>query len=72
MIKIGNILLGYVFRKQFTALHTILNKVTGVLLFLLPLVIFFVELKYVGMVVCAVATISAMQEGYYLTRGRDS
>ena len=72
IIKIANMIWGYIFQRRFLAMHTILNKVTGVLLFLLPLVIFFVELKYVGMVVCAVATISAMQEGYYLTRGRDS
>ena len=67
-IKIGNILLGYVFRKQFTALHTILNKVTGLLLFLLPLMAAFVEFRYSAIAVCAVATVAAIQEGIYVVK----
>ena len=65
-IKTGNILLGYVFRKQLTALHTILNKVTGLLLFLLPLTHSVVDFRYSSMAVCAVATASAIQEGIYV------
>ena len=68
VIRIGNILLGYVFRKQFTALHTILNKVTGLLLFLLPLTAAFVEFRYSAIAVCAVATVSAIQEGIYVVK----
>ena len=68
VIKIGNILLGYVFRKQFTALHTILNKVTGLLLFLLPLTVSIVEFRYSSMAVCAVATAAAIQEGIYIVK----
>ena len=66
VIKIGNILLGYVFRKQFTAMHTILNKVTGLLLFLLPLTVPVVEFGYSSIAVCSVATVSAIQEGIYI------
>jgi CDP-diacylglycerol--glycerol-3-phosphate 3-phosphatidyltransferase len=43
-----------------------MNKVTGLLLFLLPLTISFVELKYAAIVVCSVATFSAIQEGVYV------
>ena len=68
VIKIGNILLGYVFRKQFTALHTILNKVTGLLLVLLPLTAAFVEFRYSAIAVCAVATVAAIQEGIYIVK----
>ena len=64
IIKISNIILGYVSKKQFISLHTIMNKVTGLLLFLLPLTISFVELKYTAIVVCSVATFSAIQEGF--------
>ena len=67
-IKIGNILLGYIFRKEFTAFHTILNKVTGLLLFLLPLTAAFVEFRYSAMAVCAVATVAAIQEGLYIVK----
>ena len=68
VIKIGNILLGYVFRKQFIALHTILNKVTGVLLFLLPLTGALVEFKYSSIAVCAVATVAAVREGICIAK----
>ena len=67
-IKISNILFGYVFRKQFTALHTILNKVTGLLLFLLPLTQSIVEFRYSAIAVCAVATLSAIQVGIYIVK----
>ena len=64
VIKISNTIWGYVSKKQFISLHTIMNKVTGLLLFLLPLTISFVELKYTAIVVCSVATFSAIQEGF--------
>ena len=66
VIKTGNIIRGYVSEKQFICLHTIMNKATGLLLFLLPLTIPFVELKYSAIVVCSVATFSAIQEGIYV------
>ena len=70
-IKISNIILGYVAEKQFVALHTVMNKITGLLLFLLPLTVSFVELKYTAIVVCFIATLSAIQEGYYIRKGRE-
>ena len=66
LIKISNIVLGYVFKKQFVSLHTIMNKIAGLLLFLMPLTISFVELKYTATVVCSIATFSAIQEGVYV------
>ncbi len=69
IIKIGNIIWGYVSKKQFVSLHTIMNKVTGLLLFLLPLTISFVELKYTAAFTCSIATFSAIQEGYYIGTG---
>ena len=66
IMRISNIIWGYVSKKQFISLHTIMNKVTGLLLFLLPLTISFVELKYSSIVVCCCATLSAVQEGFYI------
>ena len=65
-IKITNLVWGYVSKKQFISLHSTMNKATGLLLFLLPLTISFVELKYTAIVVCSVATVSAIQEGFYM------
>ena len=67
-IKICNIIFGFIFKKQFISLHTIMNKITGLLLFLLPLIIYFVDLKYIAIVVCSCATFSAIQECFYIVR----
>lgn len=66
IIKIGNIIFGYACEKQFISLHTIMNKFTGFLLFLLPLTLSIVELKYSLVVVCSTATFAAIQEGIYI------
>jgi CDP-diacylglycerol--glycerol-3-phosphate 3-phosphatidyltransferase len=71
VIKTSNIIWGYVSKKQFISLHTIMNKITGLLLFLFPLTISFVELKYTAIVVCIVATFSAIQEGFYIITTTD-
>ena len=48
------------------AVHTVMNKITGALLFILPLTLSFVDLKYSVVVVCVVATFAAIQEGHYI------
>ena len=65
-VKVSNIIWGYVSKKQFISLHTIMNKATGLLLFMLPLTIPFLELKEIAIAVCSIATISAIQEGFYV------
>ena len=72
IIKIGNIIWGYVSEKQLISLHTTMNKVTGLLLFLLPFTLPFVELKYSSIVVCSIATFSAIQEGVSIVTGCES
>ena len=71
MIKIGNILWGYVSKKQFISLHTTMNKITGLLLFILPLTLSFIELIYTSIAVCSIATFSAIQEGVYIPLGQN-
>ena len=66
VIKISNIIWGYVLKKQFISIHTVMNKLTGLLLFLLPLTIPFWELNYIAIAVCSIATFSAIQEGFYV------
>ena len=69
IIKISNIICGLIYKKKLISLHTIMNKTTGLLLFLLPLTLHFVELEYSSLVVCSIATFSAIQEGYYIRTG---
>lgn len=70
-VKIANIIFGVVCTKRLIVEHTLLNKITGVLLFLLPLTLFWINFKYSAMVVCVVATFAAIQEGYYIRKGRE-
>ena len=52
------------------AVIKIVNKITGLLLFLFPLTISFVDLTYTATVVCAIATFSAVQEGLLVKIGQ--
>ena len=70
LVKVSNIVSGYVLRKGFVAVHSVMNKITGFLLFILPLTLRVLSLNYSGTVVCAVATLAAVQEGYYIRTGR--
>ena len=71
IIKIFNVILGFVYTKKLISLHTVMNKITGLLLFLIPLALQFIEIKYSLIAVCIVATISAIQEGYYIRTGQE-
>ena len=69
MVKLVNLVWGFTQMKQMPSLHTIANKTAGLCLFLLPLTIPFVDLQYTAPVVCAIATVAAIQEGYYIATG---
>ena len=64
MIKITNIVMGFVRRKELVDYHTVLNKLTGSFLFILPFTLQFIEPMYSFSVVCMIATIAAIKEGY--------
>ena len=70
-VKLSNIIWGLFRRKSLISIHSILNKLTGFVLFLLPLTIQFAELKYTFTTVCLIATFSAIQEGYYIRTERE-
>ena len=71
LIKLVNIISGFAVQKRFVAVHSLMNKATGAMLFLLPLTIPAVPLKYSAIVVCAVATFAAIQEGQFIRTGRE-
>ncbi|MBE6900409.1 MAG: CDP-alcohol phosphatidyltransferase family protein [Ruminococcaceae bacterium] len=66
IIKTGSIVWGYISQKRFISLHTAMNKISGFFLFLLPLTLNFIELKYSSAAVCSAATFAAIQEGVYI------
>lgn len=72
IVKLGNVAWGLLRRKSLISVHSPLNKLTGFLLFLFPLTIQFVELKYSVIAISIIATLAAVQESYYVVFGRDS
>lgn len=69
VIKAINLISGYVMRKEIVVLHTAMNKVTGVMLFVLPMTLTFINLKISGVIVSSVATFAAIQEGHLIRTG---
>ena len=65
-IKTINIILGIIVQKKFVTEHTIMNKVTGAILFIFPLTFSFIDLNYSGSFICVIATFAAIHEGYLI------
>lgn len=70
MIKLVNVISGLIIFKRFVSEHTLMNKLTGLLLFAFPLLLPVIDLQLAACVVCAVATFAAVQEGHYIRTGR--
>ena len=68
VIKLFNVIGGYLIHKRFIALHTFMNKLTGALLFIFPLTINILGIKIYTTIVCVLATFTAIQEGYYIIK----
>ncbi len=66
VIKAVNIVYEVKKYKRIVFVHSVLNKITGILAFVLPLTLRFIELRYAAAVVCTIATIAAIQEGHYI------
>lgn len=66
LIKVANLISGFVCQHRLVMLHTVTNKGAGFLLFMLPLLIGFVHANYIIIPVCAVATFAAIQEGHLI------
>ena len=71
LLRLVNILSGFVWRKKLVLLHTRANKLTGALLFLLPLSLGFLNIAYTAVPLCALASFAAIQEGQFIRTGRD-
>jgi len=70
VIKAINVLSGYIVEKKMVVIHSLANKITGVLLFVLPLTIEFIDFKYSVIIVFVMVTFAAIQEGHYIRTGR--
>ncbi len=66
LVKVVNIVSGFIYLKHFPAVHSVLNKISGLLLFLLPLSLPYIDLTYSSLVVFPVLTLAAVQEGHLI------
>ena len=71
LLRLVNVVSGFVRRKKLVLLHTRANKLTGALLFLLPLSLGFLNIAYTAVPLCALASFAAIQEGHFIRIGRD-
>ena len=66
LIKISTITAAMVSGKKEISPHTVMNKVTGLLLFLLPMTLPLSAFYDCSIIVCVIATFAALQERYLL------
>ena len=66
VIKLINIISGFVVQKRFVTVHSLANKITGAVLFVLPLTLSLIDLSYSAIFLCLAATFAAIQEGHII------
>ena len=70
VIRCVNVISGFVLCKRFVAAHTAMNKLCGILLFIVPLCMNSLHWQSVAVLTCIAATFSAIQEGHYIRSGK--
>ena len=70
MLRVVNIVTGYIKGKKLILLHTALNKVTGLLLFLFPLTLSYTPHTLSATLIAIVALYASINEGYLIWKGR--
>ena len=71
LIKAVNLISGFAMHKKFAAVHSVMNKTAGALLFLFPLTVPFVRSNCFAGIVCAAATFAAAQEGHLIRTSKE-
>lgn len=66
VIKVINIISGFVVQKRFVMVHSLANKITGIALYILPLTLSLVDISYSAAFICLLATFAAIQEGHFI------
>ena len=72
LTKILNIALVFIRKRKIISIHSLLNKITGFALFLLPLSMSFVEVTYSIAIISALATVATIQEVYYIGKREEA
>ena len=72
VIKIINEISGFTTQKKLVAVHSFSNKLTGALMFILPLTLPFADIRYSVGIVCAAATFASVEEGHLIRKGKQT
>ncbi len=70
VVKLANVVSGYVMEKSLVMPHTTANKVAGFVVYFVPLALPFVDVTILAIPACTVATFAAIQEGHLIRTGR--
>jgi len=62
IIRCSAYVIGFIKYHAFSSLHTNLNKLTGMLLFIVPLLYMVISISTLGIILCVMATISSCEE----------
>ena len=71
LIKIFNIALVFLRKRKIISIHSVLNKITGFALFLLPPTLTFVKSTYSVAIICVLATVAVIQEVHFISKGQE-
>ena len=71
LIKILNVAFVFIRKKELISIHSVLNKITGFALFLLPLILNLVPTTYSVATICVLATVASIQEISIVAKGKD-
>ena len=71
IVKVTNVICSYIYYKKLVFPHTIANKITGLVLFVSPLMLFNNNSILFEIIICSIATFSAIQEGHYIRIGKE-
>lgn len=71
LTKIFTVTLVFIKKKKLISIHSILNKITGLALFLSPLSLRFIKSAYSISAICILATIAAIEEVYFVIKGKE-
>ena len=70
LVKILNMTLVFIRKKELISIHSVLNKITGFALFLLPLVLNLVPTTYSVATICVLASIATIHEVSIVAKGQ--
>jgi CDP-diacylglycerol--glycerol-3-phosphate 3-phosphatidyltransferase len=66
VIKMVNTMYGFAVQRRLIAIHSWANKMTGLVLFVLPFSFDVIDIRYSAAAVCMLATFAAVQEGHVI------